>query len=1139
MASFSSSARLARLATARNTFVAKFTPDACRVLPRGGCRPSTQKSRPLILVATSQDAATLQRQMNNLDMITFNAGFGADSALAMSTESFRFSSASGSSGARLDMGDDDDVAERGDAREPDDERARLLEPVVSASVRRGLLHVKGVFPDQSAEFVDVDPRLTTVGDLKRALCARRDSARDLGLAADDARVMFGGQVVEDAWLVVDCGMGFEGAIHIVKAAVLGDTFLGRAGGGSLFDGRKTRRADPKLSISSIASVYAAPQDQPLTVDQLGNDQVMNQLATFNQSLSLSTVPSARGDLFSRHVRPEEASFAEMAADFYENLERVQDSDLYCEKLLSGYIDVLQTRLEKLEASLAGSSKPRGEPTLAQKRLQNDIKELRDERNTWRLLFELRKVCHTNKDIADGEDSLMMLGTEAEELRFEMLEDDAVRLLETRNETFKIQRAVKAWLESMALENTISISEKRDASGSRTLRMMRKQVFPGEDDVRMDPDAVLRDGDDHVLPDDLEDEAELMKALWLYVRAGRIDDATDLCIRVGQSWRAASLSGGNPAGASENNGREDLSLERWGNPFRALWKSMCWRLSEHTADGKLSKSNSLLAKKYEELIYAALSGNIQVITKSSLCESWEDHCWAYLQGITEQQLDEILFKLLKLKSQSSQLIVGNNTHYLRHYSTLLDKTKYLKRYQVDLDTLFDELRGSQSEHVRMQANQPHRQIQAKLVTAKFEYIVSRVLDTLLFNPEDDSYNWDLQLDSAVQSDETSSLFLRFAAHFILFAGFTGENFDEQAGHMILKLYIRHLVKHRQLQFVPIYASRLPTEGAIEIYVQMLSTVEDSLERELCVKRILDYAGMEVLSTVLQTAVDRLCEEYRLVAQEQQQKKGQPVSSDVATTDIDRRRIQTIEFLCFFSEHRAEALVRANTLTRQFLLEGKYAAVKELVEESLPEDSIGVLDMNRAAQLLREDDEIERAMREFLCWRAYIQACTQYDLWRNCINNPGAEALSLYTEEKDYLADLMFHVSRSAAATLEVLHFENGWLMGCSNDATEDAAIRERCLPTLVFNLHFIQLESAKTIMRLTHYPEDAKAELARPLLEKSLEVADVVADEHYGVYHALDQDQCRDLLHGFRESAVSLAFVECMPTPTISPDSDQD
>ncbi|CAH0476384.1 unnamed protein product [Peronospora belbahrii] len=1044
-----------------------------------------------------------------------NVSLAPDNSFATSSQNFHLLSTmdrySVKDNDRLSTDDTSDVAKH--KNDMDDENAHLLEPVVHTSVHHGLLHVKGVFPDQSTEFVDVDPRMTTVKDLKYALCERRDSIRAFGFSARDARVMFGGQIVEDAWLVVDCGIGFEGAIYIFKAAAVMDSSLGR--GGSLFDGRKPQETDSKLSISSISSVYQQ--------EQLGNDQVMNELATFDQLLSLGNMPSTKGALFSRHVRPEEALFAEMAASFYDNLERVQDSDLYCEKLLSRYIDVLQTRLEELEAAVSGNSKTRGTSMMAQKRLQNDISELRDERNTWRLLFELRQVCHTSKELADSEDRLVMLGEE--ELRFEMLEDDAVRLLELRNEPFKIQKAVKAWLESIALERTINISNKLKASGSRTLRMMRKQGFPGKE-IHMDPDAVLRDGDDHIQPDDMEDEAELMKAIWLFVRAGQMDEAIDLCIRLGQSWRAASLSGGNPVGASETSEREDLLLERWGNPFRALWKSMCWRLSEQVDGGKVSKSNSLLAKKYEKLIYAALSGNIQIITKSSLCESWEDHCWAYLQGITEQQLDEILFKLINVKAQSSRLIVGNNAHCLRHFSSLLDKTKYLKRYQGDLDTLFDELRGSQSELVRMQANQPHRQIQAKLVTAKFEYIVSSVLKTLLFGPEDTTYNWDLQLNSTVQSDEISSVFLRFAAHFIMFSGFTGERFDEQAGHMILKLYIRHLVKHRQLQFVPIYASQLPTAGAIEIYVQMLSLVDDRLERELCIKRILENAGMDMLSTVLQTVVERLCEEYRLVAEQQQEKMGQPVSSDVPTMSIDRRRIRTIEFLCFYPEHRTEALIRANMLTRQFILEGKFAAVKELVEESLPEDSIGILDMSDITQLLRAGDEMERAMREFFCWRAYVHASAQFDLWKNCMNNdPGAEVLSLYSKEKDYLADLMFHVSRSVAALLEVLHFENGWLVGCSNDADEDAAIRRRCLPALVFNLHFIQLESAKMIMRLSHYPEYAKAELARPLLEKSIQVADVVADDHYGVYDALAQDQCRDLLHAFRESAVSLAFAE--------------
>ncbi|KAL7689489.1 putative nuclear pore protein [Plasmopara halstedii] len=1055
---------------------------------------------------------------SSVPMLPRPSGFGANSAKSQSTDNYDTSSVSNVPGrSRLD---DHMKLTKNRLASFADEDERLLEPVVRTSVRSGLLHVKGVFPDQSTEFVDVEPHLTTIGDLKRALCDKRNSARALGIVAEDARIMFGGRLVEDAWLMVDCGLNFEGGIHIVRAMATEKTFSSREN--AEVPVRKVQRADPKLSISSISSVYAASQGS-LVVDPLAssNDQEMDQQASYSQALSLSTISSVKGDLFSRHVRPEEIMFAEMVEDFYEHLNDVNDSDLYCERLLSGYISALQNRLEKLEASIAGSYDMRGAPTQARKRLQSDMKELRDERNTWRLLFELRRVCHLTKGIAECGDSI--ISTETNELRFEMLEDDAVRLLETRSERFRIQRAVKMWLESMALEKTVNLGGKRGTSGSRTLRMLKRQELK-KNVVYMDPDAVVRDGDAQVSQDDLEDEAELMKALWLYVRAGRMDDAVDLCIRLGQSWRAASLSGGHPVGASESNERRNLSLERWGNPLRALWKSMCWLLSEQGCSDKLSKSSSLLAKSYEELIYSALSGNIHVITKSSLCENWEDHCWAYLQGITEQQIDEVLYNLLKVKTQSTKLVVGNNTHYIRHYSNLLDKTRYLKRYQVDLDTLFEELRGSQNESVRLQAQEPHRLIQADLVTAKFQFIVSSIFDAVLFQPDDTSYHWDLQLNQTLQCDKTSSLFMRFAAHFILFASFTGEHFDEQAGHMIVKLYIRHLVKHRQLQLVPVYASRLPTVGAIEIYVQMLITVEDTLERELCAKRILSYAGMDVLSTVLQAVVERLSEEYKVIAQTQHEMKNGSLSFDVPSTEVDRKRIRSIEFLCFYPQHRAEALIRANFLTRQFIREGKFAAVKVLVEESMPEDSVGILDMNRESQLLRGSGEIERAVREFLCWRAYIQACVQYELWRNCTNTP---AMALYSEEKEYLANLMFHVSRSAAAMLEVLHFENGWLLGCSKEATEDLSLRERCLPTLVFNLHFIQLESAKIVMRLNHFPEDAKTELARPLLEKSIEVADVVADEHYGVYHTLDQDQCRDLLHGFRESAVSLAFVDSL------------
>lgn len=1049
---------------------------------------------------------------------TSSAVFGgsdSSASLSMSSESFYFNSSMASSSVSQNIFSSgrDAPASNYEQDNDDDEEAMMAresmhQSIVDLSVRKGFLHVKGVFPDHSVEYVDIDPRFTTIGEMKRAFCAKRETDKDLGFEAGDAKIMFDGQLVEDDWLVVDCGMGFDGVIYIVKA--FGDSFLSGARTGHLGSRLNSRAVDPKLPISSIASAYAQQSSQSPRLDNV------NELSAL--SLVTSQMSTSQAETLSRHVRPEEASFAEIASDFYEHLENVQNTDLYCEKLLGGYIDALQTRLEHLEALARGNVATR-------QRLQGDIKELRDERNTWRLLYELRQICHSGEDGDDENDDNPMLGAESEELHFEMLEDDAIRLLETRNENFKIQHAVKAWLENIALEQTVAISEKRGTSGSRTLKLMKKHLVNSEEVVHLDPDAVLREGDEFVLEDDAEDEAELMKSIWLFIRAGKVSDAVDLCIRLGQSWRAASLSGGTPLGASESNERKDVVLERWGNPFRALWKSTCWKFSEHKEVG-FSKGSSLLAREYEEIVYAALSGNVDVIAKSPLCETWEDHIWAYLRAMTEQQQDEALHKLLKVKVQSSQLIVGNNAHYLRHYTNLLEKTKYLKRYQANLDALFEELKGSRIESVRVQANQPHRHIQAKLVTAKVEYIVSNILDILLFNSDDDSYNWDLQLSSKLQADDMSPLFLRFAAHFILFSAFTGEKFDEQAGHMILKMYIRHLVKHRQLQLVPVYASRLPYPGAVEIYVQVLATVEDSLERELIVKRILQYSSMEILSTVLQISVDRMCEEYRQTAEDQKQTHS--ASTSVTASSIDLRRMRTIEYLCFYNEHRAEALFRANILARQFVKEGKFGALDQLFAEIVPEDSIGVIDLHRGAQT-KDDHEIDLCIRELLCWKAYIRACNHYDSWRNCIGD--SVSWTLYSEEKDFLTELMYHVSRATAGLLEALHFENGWMMQCSEIENEDSVIRQLCLPLLVFNLHYLQLESARTIMRLSFYPEDAKIQLARPLMEKSLEVADVVADEHYGVYKALSQTECRDLLHGFRESSIALVYTETSPSTT--------
>ncbi|KAJ0405724.1 hypothetical protein ATCC90586_005882 [Pythium insidiosum] len=399
----------------------------------------------------------------------------------MSTETFYFTSPPPSASADVPEDDDGPPMEQAHALAQETEAAKRNDDdlrVVDLSVERGLLHVKGVFPDHSVEYVDVDPRFTTVGDLKRALCDKRQSLKDLGLAHTAARVMFSGQLVEDDWLVLDCGLGLDGVIYIVKA-------LATPAMPSLFGART--QVDPRLPVSSIASSYAQNQHpqqwlqrRPAMKD---DDAEAAMVVEFNQSMALSTAVTTRGAQLSKHVRPEESTFAEMLSDFYQHLEHVQDPDAYSERLLRGYIDVLQSRLEAMDSVLQNSS--RSLPGAQRQRLVQQVQELRDERNTWRLLFELRCICHPADDDMEMTDDM-------EDLRFDMVEADAVRLLENRNENYKIQRAVRTWLENIAMEKTVAISEKRaqSSAGSRTLKMLQKGLLE-RNGVRLDPDAVMR------------------------------------------------------------------------------------------------------------------------------------------------------------------------------------------------------------------------------------------------------------------------------------------------------------------------------------------------------------------------------------------------------------------------------------------------------------------------------------------------------------------------------------------------------------------------------------------------------------------------------------------------------------------------
>lgn len=75
-------------------------------------------------------------------------------------------------------------------------------------------------------------------------------------------------------------------------------------------------------------------------------------------------------------------------------------------------------------------------------------------------------------------------------------------------------------------------------------------------------------------DDL-DEEELLRTMWMLVRAGHLRRAKVMCEDRGQPWRAAAMAGGAVVGTrKEENGEEDGAVY---SPGQGLWQEMCWQL----------------------------------------------------------------------------------------------------------------------------------------------------------------------------------------------------------------------------------------------------------------------------------------------------------------------------------------------------------------------------------------------------------------------------------------------------------------------------------------------------------------------------------------------------------------------------------
>merc|ERR1719219_11051 len=262
-----------------------------------------------------------------------------------------------------------------------------------------------------------------------------------------------------------------------------------------------------------------------------------------------------------------------------------------------------------------------------------LEGLTNERNTWRLMGKLYN------------DRLVTCLKPPQEFLppVQNSERQVIERLFQRSPSVRQAWIVVEWLERNAQDqmeevvfNQMQYFSDSTVAWENTLSALQNGTGGHNMVTELDPDAPHRTGKQlHSL--DQEDETRLVKALFGCVRCGLLEEGQDLCVRVGQSWRAATLEGWrlyhDPNFESGTDGRGDkLPVE--GNKHRDVWKYVAWTL---TQDSALSQ--------HERAVYAALCGNLAQL--QPVCTSWEDLVWAgakcAVDLMVETEIREVMVK----------------------------------------------------------------------------------------------------------------------------------------------------------------------------------------------------------------------------------------------------------------------------------------------------------------------------------------------------------------------------------------------------------------------------------------------------------------------------------------------------------------
>ncbi|XP_054783533.1 nuclear pore complex protein NUP107 [Prosopis cineraria] len=572
---------------------------------------------------------------------------------------------------------------------------------------------------------------------------------------------------------------------------------------------------------------------------------------------------------------------------------------------------------------------------------------------------------------------------------------------------------------------------------------------------LDFDAPTRENANLLIEDKKQDES-LLEDVWTLLRAGRLEEACELCRSAGQSWRAASLC---PFGGLQQfpsvdalvkNGKnrtlQAIELETGIGHQWHLWKWASYCASEKIAE---------LGGKYEAAVYAVQCSNLKRMLP--LCTDWESACWAMAKSWLDVQVDLEVTRSQAGGEDQLKTFVDILEGSPGHADSSLESAdapenwpfQVLNQQPRQISSLLQKLHSGELVHetVTRQCKEQQRQIEMILMVGD----IPRLLDLMWswIAPSDD--------DQSGYRPHADPQMIRFGAHLVLvlrhlLADEMKDAFRDKiltVGDLILNMYAMFLFSKQHEELVGIYASQLARHRCVDLFVHMM---ELRLNSSVHVKYKIFLSAMEYLpfSTVDDSkgSFEDIIERILLRSREVKGGKYDKLS-DVA----EQHRLQSlqkakvIQWLCFtppstitnvkdVSEKLLiRALVHSNILFREFALISMWRV------PAMPIGAHTVLSflaepLKQHSETLDEDYNVSEDLREFQDWSEYYSCDATYRNWlKNELENAEVPVPELSLEEKERAISTAKETLNASLSLLE--RKEIPWLVSIADHIYESA------------------------------------------------------------------------------------------------------